>query len=157
MRQRSYAYLEVKWDEITSAGTDPVTGLGTGVTADIADTASTLVHAPKHTAAASAEYSFPASDYGTWVLRVDATYASLRTFNPQLNLYDSIPAHHLIDARLTLRDIPVSQGKLQLSLWGRNLEDKEIREWGIDFGALGFAIATFREKRTLGLDIRYQF
>jgi iron complex outermembrane receptor protein len=157
MLQLSYGYLEVKWDEFISAGTDPVTGLGTGVTTDISDIASTLVHAPKHTAAASAEYTFPAMDYGTWTLRVDATYASLRTFNPQLNLFDSIPAHHLIDARLTLRDIPVSQGSLQLSLWGRNLTDEEIREWGIDFGALGFAIATFREKRTIGLDLRYQF
>ena len=155
--QLSYGYLNVEYDEFITAVVNPVTGLGTGVTADIASTASTLQHAPKHTGAASAEYTFPESSYGTWALWAGVTYASKRTFNPQLYLYDSIPSHELIDARLTLRDVPVPKGKLQFALWGRNLADEEVREWGIDFGALGWAINTFREMRTYGLDMRYEF
>ena len=49
------------------------------------------------------------------------------------------------------------KGKLQFALWGRNLADEEVREWGIDFGALGFAINTFQQMRTFGLDMRYEF
>ena len=155
--QLSYGYLDVEYDEFVTAVVNPVTGLGTGVTADISSTASTLVHAPEHTGAASAEYAFPESSYGTWALWAGVTYAGRRTFNPQLNLYDSVPSYELIDARLSLRDIPVPKGKLQFALWGRNLADEEVREWGIDFGALGFAINTFQQMRTFGLDMRYEF
>ena len=155
--QLSYGYLKIEYDEFITAVLNPVTGLGTGVTADISATASTLVHAPEQTAAASAKYTFPATSYGTWSLWAGVTYASRRTFNPQLYLYDAIPSHELIDARLTLRDVPLPKGSLQFALWGRNLADEEIREWGIDFGALGFAINTFREPRTLGFDMSYHF
>jgi len=153
----SYGYLDVKYDEYITAISNPVTGLGTGVTADVSGTASTLVHAPKHTGAASAEYSFPATSHGTWALWAGATYASRRDFDPLLYLYTSTAAHTLIDARLTLRDVPLRKGSLNFALWGRNLADKEVREWSIDFGTMGWAISTFAPERTFGVNVGYQF
>ncbi len=153
----SYGYLDVKYDEYITAVSNPVTGLGTGVTTDVSGIASTLVHAPKHTGAASAEYTFPAMSHGTWALWVGATYASRRDFDPLLYLYTSTPAHTLIDARLTLRDVPLRKGNLSLALWGRNLADKSVREWSIDFGTMGWAISTFAPERTFGANIGYQF
>ena len=115
------------------------------------------MHAPKHTGAASAEYSFPATSHGTWALWAGATYASRRDFDPLLYLYTSTAAHTLIDARLTLRDVPLSKGSLNFALWGRNLADKEVREWSIDFGTMGWAISTFAPERTFGVNVGYQF
>lgn len=152
-----YGYLDIKYDEYITAISNPVTGLGTGVTADVSGIASTLVHAPKHTGAASAEYTFPAASHGTWSLWAGATYASRRTFDPLLYLYTATPSHTLIDARLTLRDVPLGKGSLLFALWGRNLADKDVREWSIDFGSLGWAISTFAEERSFGVNMGYQF
>ncbi|AMN47382.1 hypothetical protein ACG33_09785 [Steroidobacter denitrificans] len=153
----SYGYLDVKYDEYITAISDPVTGLGTGVTADVSASASTLVHAPEHTGAASAEYTFPLTSYGTWALWAGATYASHRDFDPLLYLYTATPAHTLIDARLTLRDIPLQKGNLLVALWSRNLANKKVREWSIDFGTMGWAISTFGPERTFGIEAGYQF
>jgi outer membrane receptor protein involved in Fe transport len=47
--------------------------------------------------------------------------------------------------------------KLRVSLWGKNLTDEEYINWGIDFGALGWAGATYGEPRTYGLDVVYTY
>ena len=60
--------------------------------------------------------------------QVDASYAGKRTFEPQMNLYNSTDSYTLWNARLTLSEIPVPRGDLSLSLWGRNLGDEEVRE-----------------------------
>ena len=78
-------------------------------------------------------------------------------FHPQQNLYDSTDEQTLVNARLTLSDMEVLGGNLMLSAWGRNLTDEEYREWGIDFATLGFAINSFKEKRSYGLDLVYRY
>ena len=134
-----------------------MTGFPEGVVADISDTASTISNGPEDTAAMIFQYTFPASDIGTFVAQVDASYAGKRTFQPELNLYDRVDSFTLWNARLTLQEIPVPRGELSLSLWGRNLGDEEVREWGIDFGPLGYVVNTYKELRSVGADLRYQF
>jgi iron complex outermembrane receptor protein len=51
----------------------------------------------------------------------------------------------------------VGDGSLRVSLWGKNLTDEEYRNWGIDFGSLGFAGDVYGEPRTYGLDVSYQY
>ena len=50
----------------------------------------------------------------------------------------------------------VGNGALRISLWARNLTDKEYREWGIDFATLGFAGATWGRPRSYGIDLVYR-
>lgn len=47
--------------------------------------------------------------------------------------------------------------ELEAVVRGRNLGDKGYREWGIDFGALGFAVDSFIPPRMYGVDLIYQF
>ena len=62
-----------------------------------------------------------------------------------------------MNARATLADIPLADGRLRVALWGKNLTDKEYREFGIDFGLLGFAVNNYGVLRRAGIDIVYQF
>jgi 2,4-dienoyl-CoA reductase (NADPH2) len=50
-----------------------------------------------------------------------------------MSLYDRTGTQTRVNARLTLSDIPVSQGNLSVAAWVRNLNNEEHREWGIDF------------------------
>jgi len=154
--QANYGYLKIDFDSFVTGISDPITGFPQGE-GEIKGFASTNLHAPEHTAALIAQYTFPAASFGTLVARADMTYADNRSFHNQLNRFDSVSAHRLLNGRMTLREIPVERGNLEVGLWGRNLTNEKVREFGIDFGALGFAINTYRELRSVGLDARYEF
>jgi iron complex outermembrane receptor protein len=83
-------------------------------------------------------------------------------FHPFNNQYDSAEDRTLLNGRISLNDIDVggccrAGGSLRLSLWGKNLSDEEYRNWGIDFGSLGFAGNVYGEPRTYGLDLVYVY
>jgi iron complex outermembrane receptor protein len=44
-----------------------------------------------------------------------------------------------------------------VSLWGKNLTDEEYINFGIDFGAIGWAGAVYGEPRTYGFDVVYTY
>lgn len=163
MLQLTYGYLDVEYKEFITNLMDPVTGTpisdanGDPITADISDSAATNVLSPKHSAAAIAQYTFSPLSFGTFIAQLDVTYRDDISFSPQLNLYDSSDSFTAVNARLSLVDIPVSVGELSVALWGQNLTDEEIREWGIDFSTLGFASNGYREMRTVGLDLTYRY
>ncbi len=159
----TWGHVDVDYKKFVTSVNDPVTGFpvfdgnGEALVTDISDVASTLTGGPADSAAVILQYTFPALGFGTLVAQVDGTYASKRTFAPQLNLYDATESYTLWNARLTLQEIPVPRGALSLALWGRNLGDEEERGFGIDFGALGFVSNTYRELRSVGADLRYEF
>lgn len=158
MLQLNYGYLDIDIEEFVSSVNDPVTGLPMPpFIADIRDSASTILHSPEHTAAAIAEYTFEPTTLGTFKVRLDATYRTERTFNPALFLFDSADEHTLVNARLTLSDVALPRGSLELAVWGRNLTNEAVRDWGIDFGVLGYAINFYKELRSVGLDLRYEY
>ncbi len=115
--------------------------------------------APKNTAALGVQYDFNRFAFGLLSARVDVTYKDKFVFHPFQNQYDSADAVTLVNARLTLSEIPIGGDKNQLkfSLWGKNLTDAQYRRYGIDFGSLGFAGDVFGDPRTYGLDVRYQY
>ncbi len=124
----------------------------------IADLTNGLMHAPQKSAALILQYEFTATSIGHVTARVDTTYSSERAFHVLLHTFDSVNSYNLVNARLTLSEIPlVPQGNLRVSLWGKNLGDKEYREFGIDFSSLGFAVNTYGQERSAGLDIIYEY
>ena len=159
----SYGYTDVSFQSFVTSVSDVETGFpvydsnGDALMRDISGTASTIANGPKTTASAIVEYSFPARSYGRWIAQLDASYSGKRTFHTQLNRYDASDAYTLVNARLTLADIPVPHGELSLAAWGRNLGNREVREYGVDFGALGYAVNTYRELRSVGLDLTYNY
>lgn len=156
----TYAYIDVDNEEFITSKVNPVTGFPTGNTnVDIAGNgALDNVYAPQHSGSLALEYTFAPKDWGQLTLRVDTTYTDEISFHPQLNLFDESDDHHLVNARATLTDIPLfKEGNVTIAAWGKNLENKEYRDFGIDFGLLGFAVNNYGELRSWGLDFIYEY
>lgn len=99
---------------------------------------------------------------GTLSLRADYSYRStvywftldrVSQFNRDIR---SRPDHNL-RARIALDDIAIGRAKLGLGVWGDNLTDQRNIDFGIDFGSLGYASASFKKPRTFGVDARITY
>ena len=146
----SYGYLDSEFDEYLAR--DPATDQEV----DIADV-TTMPGAPEHTANIGLQYDFRLAAWAAASLRFDATYTDEIAFHPFLNQYDSSDGHWLLSARASLKDIELGgNGRLHVSLWAQNIADEEYRNWGIDFGSLGYAGATWGQPRTYGIDFVYE-
>ena len=159
----SYGYLDAEFQSFVTGEVDPATGFnvrdarGLPVERDLKD--ATVPFSPENTASLQLEYRFGDVGFGDLSFWLGVTYSDAVAYHAQLNRYDSTDDYTLVDARITLADIAMGDtgGNFRLSLWGRNLTDEEVREWGIDFGQLGFAVATYKELAHYGLDLTYQF
>ncbi len=160
----NYGYIDAEYKEFLTQRVDPLTALpnpGPGadpitLVEDISSVA-TRERSPDNNGALILSYDFPAFSWGQLNLRAEVTYQDEMVFHPQLNLFDSTEDQTLVHARANLYDMPVLGGMLNVGLWGRNLTDEHYREWGIDFGTLGFAIDSFKEPRSYGIDFIYEF
>ena len=112
--------------------------------------------APKHTANLGILYERPVP-WGLLATRVDAQVSSRVVFHPFRHQYDYGKGRTRLNASVSLRDVPVLQGTMRVTLWGKNLSNADPVEWGIDFGALGYAGGTFAPPRSFGLDLIYEF
>ncbi|WP_313801489.1 TonB-dependent receptor domain-containing protein [Sphingobium sp.] len=127
---------------------------------DVADQAKPL-YTPKWSIHLGAEYSHPIGDAlvrlrGDYSHRTQIYFNALDNtapFNQQL----ISPAQSNVKARVSVEDIKLGSGKLDVGLWGDNLLNQKRLSYGIDFGALGFAGATFNKPITYGIDARIQF
>lgn len=160
----NYGYTDAEYTEFITQRLDPVTGLpnpsanADPVTGneDISDFA-TVGRSPENNMSFIASYDVPGISFGNLNLRAEVTYRDEMVFHPQLNLYDSTDDQTLVHARVSLSELEVLGGNLVVAAWGRNLTDEDYREWGIDFGTLGFAVDSFKEKRSYGIDLIYNF
>ncbi|WP_240334306.1 TonB-dependent receptor [Sphingobium estronivorans] len=138
----NYAYLDAKFQQIN----DPVTG------ADITNRY-TFIEAPHHTLTTSVEYVFPETPIGVLTANVDyfmQSKKSTATADPRYIIGD----YGLLNARLTLSDIPVGFGTWRLSAFGKNLTDKEYYVTHFNTGLPG---AIFGEPRTYGLELVFEY
>ena len=155
----NYGYLDTDFKEFDTPFVDPVTGITdtAGGNVDISDIAFRGSPSTQE-GALIVEYEFAPKNYGQLSLRVESTWVDERSFNPQLNLYDTADPYSLLNARATLADIPAGRdGYLSIAVWGKNLLDKEYANFGVDFGSLGFTTTNFGDPLTYGLDITYTF
>ena len=147
----SYGYMDSEFDEYNARNP------ATNQIEDISDI-TTVTRAPENTASLGLQYTFQPTDLGALSARVDFAYTDGYTFHPFLNTFDSADSRTLVNARLTLDDLSIgNDSSLRLSAWVKNLTDEEYREWGIDFGSLGFAGNTYGRPRTFGIDAVYNF
>ncbi len=56
-----------------------------------------------------------------------------------------------------MTDNAVAHGELSVVVWGQNLGNEEVREFGVDYGALRFAVNTYKELRGADVDSTYRF
>jgi iron complex outermembrane receptor protein len=114
---------------------------------------------PKHAASLSANYAFRPFSFGQLRAYADANYTG--------GLYTSSltyrhPAYTLLNARLSLGDIKLSDaaGELEISLWGRNLADEAYIVYAAELNTPGLVNTLdvwYGDPRTYGLELRYRF
>jgi iron complex outermembrane receptor protein len=147
----TYGYLDAEFDEYLAR--DPQTN----EEVDISNVTE-VARAPENTANLGLQYDFKPFSFGALSARVDVQYQDEMVFHPFNNQFDAADDRALVNARISLNDVQLGQdGSLRVSLWGKNLTDEEYREWGIDFGSLGYAGATYGRPLTYGLDVVYNF
>lgn len=147
----TYGYLDAEFGtyEAIDPATDQIVDVS-GIT--------TVPRAPENTAAIGLQYDFSSFSFADVSARFEATYLDSVTFSAINNQYDSAEAHWLMGARVSLNNIQLGDsGALRISAWGKNLADEEYREWGIDFGSLGYAGVVFGAPRSYGIDVVYTF
>jgi iron complex outermembrane receptor protein len=123
-----------------------------------------LIALPKLSGAAALLYDVAKTPHGTWRLDVDMSYTSRYYSVPQVAI--PVGAHALVNGRLALADIPMGQGVMGLSLWGRNLLNRDYAAFIYNVPAV-FALdpsqpavgtdAAFGEPRTVGGSVMYSF
>ena len=127
---------------------------------DVADSARPL-YTPDWTVHIGAEYAYPVGD-AMLRLRGDYSYRTKIYFNAlditaPFNENIVSPATNNVKARLSLEGVNVGGGKLDLGIWGDNLLNEKKLSYGIDFGSIGFAGATFMKPTSYGIDARITF
>ena len=148
----------VKHDYKTFLFRDP----GTNTLVDVADEARPL-YTPKWNVHVGAEYSHPIGGGDTLVrLRGDYSYRTKIYFNAldntaPFNEQIVSPSQTNVKARLSVEGFDLGGGKLDVGIWGDNLLNQKRLVYGIDFGALGFAGATFNKPTSYGVDAKIAF
>ncbi|MAY39742.1 MULTISPECIES: TonB-dependent receptor [Spongiibacter] len=69
----------------------------------------------------------------------------------------SMDERTVVNARISLSNIPVEKGELMVSLWGNNLTDDDYPAYGINFQGLGLETEQYGAPRTYGLELRYRY
>lgn len=152
----TFGYTDMKYDEFLFR--DPATDL----LYNIADQAHFL-GAARFNSSLSLSYSLPAFSWGrpntylSWAHRSSVTYHPYDLTAP-FNRAVMSPRQDTLSARIALSDIPFG-GRTQgeIALIGENLLDQDQVNWGIDFGALGFAGVVYGEPRRFGVQLTVKY
>ncbi|WP_286774497.1 MULTISPECIES: TonB-dependent receptor [unclassified Sphingomonas] len=137
----NYAYLDAKYLKIVSQ-------TGADVTKNYF-----FVEAPKNTLSASAEYYFPKTSIGTFSANVQY-YMQSKKYTSSNDPRYIVGDYGLLNARLTLSDIPVGFGKWELAVYAKNLTDEKYYAAYFNTGLPG---AMFGEPRSYGVQLSVGF
>lgn len=135
---------------------DPVTNVISDVRASAKAT-----YTPKWTYHIGGEYHHELDSFSARV-RVDYSVRTSIYFNALDNttpFNEDIrsPTDKNLNARVSFEDIDMGAAQLEIGVWGNNLTNQQILNFGIDFGSLGFAGAVFKEPATYGIDAKISF
>ena len=119
-----------------------------------------MVQLPKHSGSVAVFYDFLHAGYGTWKLNLDGSGSTSYNTVPNAN---PAPGYWLWNARLSLAEIKLGADRsaLDVTLWGRNLTDREYRVF--QYQAPGAVPGTYTEQavfgmpRTFGLNLAYRY
>lgn len=76
---------------------------------------------------------------------------------PTLHPHQKMDERTVVNARLNLENIPVGNGSLKFSLWGKNLTNDDYPTFAINFGGMGLIAEQYGDPRTYGVDISYEY
>ncbi len=81
----------------------------------------------------------------------------LASGEPVIHPFLRMDARALVNARLSLEEIEVGDGKMRVSLWGNNLTDEDYPTYGINFGGLALITEDYGPPRTWGVEVAYEY
>ena len=114
-----------------------------------------ITQTPKHAGTLSLNYQFQPIAIG--VLSANLEIVSRSQYHHFPSGGKARPdGYTLINGRVELSDIALRNGDLKISIWGKNLEDKEYIVSSFHFDGAS-TIQAFGDPRTFGLDLRYEF
>ncbi|MDZ7783737.1 MAG: TonB-dependent receptor [Halioglobus sp.] len=168
----NFAYIQNEFDEKV-VGFDDVDGDGIRETpVDKSD--DKFIQTPDYSVVTGLRYTFGDTGFGNLWARVDVSWkddilfqggSAVQTVNaPELNQFSAQDRpintqneYALIDAMITLERIPlVTDGNLRVSLWGKNITDKQYRYATLDLlENLGFLSTQYGDPRTWGITLSY--
>lgn len=133
----------------TDAPPTPVRNVFTGVIEQ-----SQSAFTPKHAGSFSADYAFPAFSFGE--LRAHLGVDTAGDYIPNGTVTVKADKALLVNGRLTLGDIDLGGGELEVAVWGKNLTNTTYNL--LDFRIPGRTTATlYNEPRTYGIEARVRF
>jgi len=142
----NYGYLDPEYDEFIDGGVDVSNNRE-------------FPYSPENTASLGLEWDIVQLLGGQLTARVDWSYIDDRVAypDPAQNTYLQLDSYDVINARLTLADIPMGDNRLKLAAWGKNLTDEEYRINGIPFGYPFWTVSYYGDPRTYGLEATVEF
>lgn len=141
MLTASYGYLDVEIDQVRN----PLSGeLETF----------RFMNAPRHTFSIRTDHTFRDTEYGTWTANLSWNFIDDRRAVSEAM---SRKSHTLVNARLSLADIPVNRHALSVGVWGKNLFDSEYVSFAVDNLPHTSRGVQWGESRTWGMDVVFQY
>lgn len=150
----NYGRLSTKYTEFIDAGVDERDNRA-------------FPHAPKYTYSAGFDWDALQTGFGTVSISADVNHTakyftypfSITQTDPQTAFNSRAEARTLVDGRIALSNIPIANNEVELSVWGKNIFDKEYIANFIDFGP-GFGGLTngyFGAPATYGITLGINF
>jgi len=98
-------------------------------------------------------------DFAVLKTRLDVAYKDNYNFLAPQPEPNSQKAYEVVNARVSLDEIQGSDGtEFRVSVWGKNLTDESYSTTGVNIlSAFGFAINSYAEPRTYGVDVKVSF
>lgn len=138
----AYAWLDAGYDSIKDSG-------GNNIAYKFG-----FVEAPKNKLSTSIEYTFANTVIGTPSVMLTYAYQSERISSTSCPKC-VIGSYGLLDARMSLADIPVgNRSKLRFSLWGKNLLDEDYYTMHV---MVLVPSAVFGDPRSYGADVTFEY
>ena len=144
------AFLDTEYDNYSK--TDATTGL----TADISDQRE-FQHSPESQFSASAKYTFAPTSLGVLSARVDYSWTDDQFVRSEPQESLNVEAYGIINARITLNEMPVGNGSMMLSAWAKNLADEEYWINAIALTPSAWNTAQWADPRSYGVELSYEF
>ena len=77
---------------------------------------------------------------------------------PVVHPFQGMDSRTLIDARLSLEEVAVGDGRMRFTLWGKNLTDADYPVYSINFGtSVGMISENYGDPRTYGIEVAYEY
>jgi iron complex outermembrane receptor protein len=120
-------------------------------------------HAPKLQLGTSGQYDFEEINGMTPSARLEVNYESLvdwgatQTAGPGIKQSYKTPGHVIVNARVSLGDIPMGPAMGKVSLWGKNITDERYFSEILPGAVIGFIDGNVSPPATFGVDLSFKW